>query len=455
MAAVCAVPAGVAGPSGRKANVAASNGLQAAALTDVGMRRSTNQDSHALLLADTPETFAQRGHFLMVADGMGAHAAGELASKLAADGVPHLYHKYREFSAPEALQRAIRETNTEINRRGTANADFHNMGTTSSVLVLLPQGALAAHVGDSRIYRLRGSTIHQLTFDHSLQWELQASGQLPAGTDIGAVVPKNVITRSLGPNANVQIDLEGPHPIVPGDVYMLCSDGLTGRVEDAEIGAILGCLPPQEAAQSLVDLANIRGGPDNVTVLVARVTGQELATGSSTAEPLRIGASHDKPAAHPVTWIVAAVGLLVAAVLAMIGQPIIALVAASLGAVAGVVGLVQRFGGLAGGTVLGQGRMLGRGPYTSVNCPPSHELAQKLAATLEELREAAREGNWQINWKPLDDSCRQALAADEAGNFPDAVRHYCRGISYMMGQLRSQNVRKGGHDDTSIHDFPR
>ncbi len=415
------------------------------------MRRATNQDSHALLLADSPADFAQRGHFLMVADGMGAHAAGELASKLAADGVPYLYLKYREFSAPEALQRAIRETNTEINRRGQASADFHNMGTTSSVLVLLPQGALAAHVGDSRIYRLRGNTISQLTFDHSLQWELQASGQLPQGTDIGAVVPKNVITRSLGPNASVQIDLEGPHPIAPGDVYLLCSDGLTGRVEDAEIGAILACLPAQEAAQSLVDLANLRGGPDNITVIVARVTGQEVVTGATQAQPLRIGAQ-DKPAAHPATWIVVAVSLLVAIVLAFlgIGNYIPAGAAAGIGVIAGIVGLVQRFGGL-GGTVLGQGRMLGRGPYTSVACPPSHELAQKLAATLDELREAAREGNWAIEWKPLDDSCRQAQAADQAGHYPDAVRHYCRAISFMMNQLRSQNVRKPDGGANSIH----
>ncbi|HZN34397.1 MAG TPA: protein phosphatase 2C domain-containing protein [Pirellulaceae bacterium] len=424
------------------------NGLQTAALTDVGMRRATNQDSHALLLAETPEMFATRGHLLMVADGMGAHAAGELASKLAADGVPHLYHKYREFSAPEALQRAIRETNTEINRRGTASADFHNMGTTSSVLVLLPQGALAAHVGDSRIYRLRGGTLSQLTFDHSLQWELQASGQLPAGTDIAAVVPKNVITRSLGPNINVQVDLEGPHPIAPGDIYMLCSDGLTGRVEDAEIGAILSCLPPQEAAQSLVDLANLRGGPDNVTVLVARIASKDLATGATHAEPLRIGASSERPAAHPATWIIGAVCLLIGIVLALTGRLIPAAVAVGIGAVAGLVGLVQRFG-VAGGTVLGNGHMLGRGPYTSVACPPSHELALKLAATLDELRSAAREGNWDINWKPLDDACRQAQSADQAGNFADAVRHYCRGISYMMKQLRLQNVR---HGDNSVHD---
>src|SRR5262245_44056302 len=103
------------------------------------MRRTTNQDSHAVLEADSATLLEGRGHLLMVADGMGAHAAGELASKLAVEGVPHLYRKYDELSPPEALLRAFRETNVEINRRGSANTDFHNMGTTCSVLVLLPQ----------------------------------------------------------------------------------------------------------------------------------------------------------------------------------------------------------------------------------------------------------------------------------------------------------------------------
>ena len=91
-------------------------------------------------------------------------------------------------------------------------------------------------------------------------------------------------------------------------------------------------------------------------------------------------------------------------------------------AIAGLFGLVQRFGGLPNGTEVGFGRMLGRGPYTSVACPPSHELAQKLASTLDELREAAREGNWSINWGPLDECCRKALAADEGGNYAEAIR---------------------------------
>lgn len=414
------------------------------------MRRTTNQDSLALVVADTPELFRERGHFLMVADGMGAHAAGELASKLAVEGVPHLYRKYRELSPPEAIQRALRETNSEINRRGTANADFHNMGTTTSVLVLLPQGALAAHIGDSRVYRFSGNTIYQLTFDHSLQWELQASGQLPAGTDVSNVVPKNVITRSLGPNATVQIDLEGPHPIQQGDVFLLCSDGLTGRVEDAELGAILASVPPTEAAQALIDLANLRGGPDNITVLIAKVVGPEAATGGQAAQPLRLGGSHGTKPVHPAVWIVSGVCLLAAIIIALLNQWIAAGIALAGAAVAGIVGLAQRYRGYAEGTELGGSRMLGRGPYTSTVCPPSHELAQKLADTLDELREAAREGEWTINWQPLNESCRAALAADQAGQFAEAIRHYCRGISFVMQELRAQPGKRAG-DSTFKH----
>jgi len=433
-------------PSRKAAEVGEAIGVSVAALTDVGMRRTTNQDAHALQLADAPGLLQERGHFLMVADGMGAHAAGELASKLAADGVSHLYQKYRDASPPEALLRAIRETNTEINRRGMANPDFHNMGTTSSVLLLLPQGALAAHVGDSRVYRLRGNTISQLTFDHSLQWELRASGQLPEGADISAVVPKNVITRSLGPNPNVEIDLEGPHPIALGDVYLLCSDGLTGRVEDEEIGAILTSLQPEEAAHALLDLANLRGGPDNITVLISRVTGQELIAGAAPLEPLRMGSAATMRGAHPAIWVVSGVCILAAGVVAALGQLVAAAVALGIGVLAGLIGLIWRSANLSR-SILGRNRMLGRGPYTNTICAPSHELAQKLAATLDELREAAHEGTWSINWQPLDDSCQQAQAADEAGNFVEAVRHYCRAISFVMSELRAQNAKRASDSD--------
>jgi PPM family protein phosphatase len=428
--------------------VTSSSGVQVAALSDVGMRRTTNQDSYALLLADSPSALQDRGHLFVVADGMGAHAAGELASKLAADGVPHLYHKYRELSPPEALRRAITETNTEINRRGMANPDFHNMGTTISVLVLLPQGALTAQVGDSRIYRLRDNNVSQLTFDHSLQWELRASGQLPENADISSIVPKNVITRSLGPNPVVQIDLEGPHAIVQGDVYLLCSDGLTGRVEDVELGAILASIEPAEAAQSLIDLANLRGGPDNTTVLVGKIVGSQFASSETTMRPLRIGgvASTTAPV-QTAFWIVAIVCLLAAVVLGITMEPPFRLIAAGIATafalLAGIAGLVLRFGGFGQGIAVGQKRMLGQGPYSSVDCTPSSELVQKLSETVEELRDAARDGAWTIDWGALDDCCQRASKASEGQQFTEATRHYCRGISLVMRQLRSQHVKKG------------
>jgi serine/threonine protein phosphatase PrpC len=405
------------------------------------MRRTTNQDSHALVVADTAELWQARGHFLMVADGMGAHAAGELASKIAADGIPHLYHKHRDLSPPEALEKAIRETNAEVHRRGMANPDFHNMGTTCSVLVLLPQGAVAAHIGDSRIYRLRGNQLHQLTFDHSLQWELRASGQLPPGSDIAASVPKNVITRSLGPNANVQIDLEGPWPIELGDVYLLCSDGLTGRVEDHELGPIMGALPPEEAARVLVDLANLRGGPDNCTILIAKVVKPEMTTAASQAAPITVGSAKNKKGVHPGVWIGAGVAALAAIFILMMNMPIPAAVVGVIALLTAGFGLVQHFG-VSGGVTLGGGRHLGKGPYTVTACSPGHEFISKLGEVIEELREAARDSHWNIDWRAFDEYCNRAQAADERKNYIDGVREFCRAISFMMKELRSQGTRK-------------
>ena len=210
------------------------------------MRRTNNQDSLAVVVTDDAATWASRGHLLMVADGMGAHAAGELASKLAADNIPHTYFKLRDLYPPAALRQAIRDANALIHAKGQSSIGFHGMGTTCSCLVLLPQGALVAHVGDSRVYRLRGHRLEQLTFDHSLVWEMAAAGQM-AEEDVPAYIPKNVITRSLGPHPTVNIDLEGPFDAAAGDVFLLCSDGLSGQITDEEIGALLHCLPPEEA----------------------------------------------------------------------------------------------------------------------------------------------------------------------------------------------------------------
>ena len=184
--------------------------LQYAEVSDVGMRRMSNQDAHTFVLASDMDGWRHHGHLFVVADGMGAHAAGELASEMAVSGIAHRYDKYQDLSPHKAPYKAIVETNAEIHGRGQANIDFHNMGTTTGALLLVPQGAIVAHVGDSRVYRLRGNTLEQLTFDHSLVWELRASGQVNEDSELARTVPKNIITRSLGPNAKRAPGLRGP-----------------------------------------------------------------------------------------------------------------------------------------------------------------------------------------------------------------------------------------------------
>jgi PPM family protein phosphatase len=240
------------------------------AATDTGMRRSNNQDSYSVVRAPNPEAWRQRGHVFLVADGMGAHAVGELASKMACDLIPHNYMKARVGTPAEAIVKTFRDVSSLIHSKATANREFQGMGTTSTALLLLPEGALIAHVGDSRAYRIRGRRIDQLSFDHSLVWELVRRNHLtPEQAKIS--VPKNVITRSLGPEAEIEVDIEGPMPVEVGDVYLICSDGLSGPVEDNELGAFAANFHPGDACRYLVNLANLRGGLDNITVVIVRI----------------------------------------------------------------------------------------------------------------------------------------------------------------------------------------
>jgi protein phosphatase len=403
------------------------------------MRRTNNQDSHTVVLADSVETFAQRGHFFIVADGMGGHAGGEIASKQAAESIPHLYHKYRDLAPPEALLKAIQEANSDVHKRGTANLDFRDMGTTATSFVLLPQGALAGHIGDSRLYRLRGDSLRQLTFDHSVDWELRAAGHIQEGSELAAMVPKNQITRSLGPNPTVQVDLEGPYPLEVGDTFLACSDGLVRKVEDDEIAAILAALPPNEAAQALIDLANLRGGPDNITIIIAKVVGPEMATPANSA-PLALQSGAKPKPVNPAFWLVPVVCFLAGIVLALSQQLIAGAVAAAGGLVG--LGIALSQGGVAAGRQLGAGQRLGRGPYTETKLSGKKEFLEKLFQTTEQLRTAATEGRWSINWAKFDQLRHAAEEAHKKGEWQPAVRDATRAISYLFNELRHQQEKK-------------
>jgi PPM family protein phosphatase len=433
-----------------------SESLEYVALTDVGMRRASNQDAHAEVLSADADAWRRRGHLFVVCDGMGAHAAGELASQMAAEGIPHTYLKLRDEPAADAVRKSIAEANNQINARGQANVDFQGMGTTASALVLLPQGALVAHVGDSRVYRLRGKRLDQLTFDHSLVWEMSAAGQVPKDT-IPSFVPKNIITRSLGPHPDVQIDLEGPFPLEVGDTFLLCSDGLTGQVSDEEIGAILQCLPPADSAQVLIDLANLRGGPDNITVIVVRVKSTAIAANNGAAtEPLALGAEPRAEKAPPPlasrALVVAGVLLLAAVGLAVVasidGFPATALYGASgLAALVALgLGLFVLLNRLSGRgpelRYLAPNSRLGRGPHVTTECVPDQELVGSLVSMVEQLRDAAMEEHWSVDWGKFDDLTGKGKQAVDGRDYPAAVKHYALALRFMMGELRNQRAAK-------------
>jgi protein phosphatase len=427
--------------------------LKHASVTDLGMRRMNNQDALAVMVTEDVATWATRGHLLMVADGMGAHAAGELASKIAVDNIPHTYFKRRDLYPPAALRQAIRDANTAIHAKGQSSIGFQGMGTTCSCLVLLPQGALVAHIGDSRVYRLRVQALEQLTFDHSLVWEMMAAGHM-AEEEVPAYIPKNVITRSLGPHPNVQVDLEGPYNVASGDVFLLCSDGLSGPITDEELGAILQCLPPEEAAETLVDLANIRGGPDNISVIIARVDGEvpaaaELTRGSDD------GLANGGRAWHAAPLWLATLACLATFLYFFSKQLWAGALVSGVGLIAALLAALRlrpRMPGAANLTAGSIGGPYGNGPYRKTDCPPNGRVVATLADIASSLRALPEKepGDWSVDWQPFDLQRAEAAAAAEAGDHATAIRQYCQAIREIMHQLREHRptIDKGADSAT-------
>jgi PPM family protein phosphatase len=418
--------------------------VKVVALTDIGMRRAINQDSMSTMVAESKATWERQGHFFAVADGMGAHAAGELASKLAVELIPHHYTKYRDLAPAEAMHRAITETNSEIFRKGQANIEFRSMGTTCSVLTLLPEGAVVAHVGDSRVYQLTGDQLFQLTFDHSLVWEMQASGKVTDETARSGVIPKNVITRSLGPNSTVQIDLEGPFPVRQGNRFLICSDGLSGQITDEEIAAILKLLSIEEAAQLFIDLSNLRGGPDNITAVVVEVVGNEITT--SKAGSVAVKRDGVRKPFSPALAIVSGVCFLVAVVLVLIGQNEVAIFAAVLAIIAVLAGLAQVFWSPPAET--NPSSRYGAGPHRQFKALATQAFFEHLASTMKPIREAAEERKWKIDWRELDTKFAKACELADSKNYAEAIRLQSQVIINLMSQIRKQ--REGNSADSAI-----
>ncbi len=240
--------------------------ITSAGRTDVGVIRSGNEDNY-LMVPD-------RGVFI-VADGMGGHAAGEVASEMA---VRIIARELGDISsrtdqeASERIRNSIIEANAAIFQRTLSEQDKRGMGTTATAMVVLGDNYLIGQVGDSRAYVLRKGDLLQLTKDHSYVQEQVDAGYL-SPEEARTHPYSNVITRCVGANVDVTPDVYSG-ALQTGDVYLLASDGITGMIEDEDLSEMMTKLTePQQLADALVDEANRRGGLDNVTVIVIRVDG--------------------------------------------------------------------------------------------------------------------------------------------------------------------------------------
>jgi protein phosphatase len=230
-------------------------------VSDVGRVRSRNED----FCGEFSNSSGYR--LLVVADGMGGHRAGATASHVAVDAIGEVFEAFD--GEPESmLARALETANQRVYQMATENEELRGMGTTAVALLFGPDGgSWVAHVGDSRAYRYRDARLEPLTRDHSVVAELERRGLITS--DEAAAHPRrNEILRCVGVHPEVEVEISEIELEV-GDRFLLCSDGLSGLVDDSEIASILDANPAPEAAQLLVDNANERGGHDNVTVQIA------------------------------------------------------------------------------------------------------------------------------------------------------------------------------------------
>lgn len=257
-------------------------------LSHPGCVRELNEDVVAYVLPTDAERAAGRGALALVADGMGGHAAGEVASRIAADTLLRLYYQLKG-SPPEVLMASFKAANRAIRQHSRANSACAGMGTTCTALALNCDSAYLAHIGDSRAYLLRDGHLKQISEDHSLVAQLVREGSLTE--DEAARSPeRNVILRALGtePSIKPSISREG-FPLRAGDRFILCSDGLSDLIDNQTIIETVARLVPFDACRALVDAALAAGGTDNVSVgvfVVGDAPGQPAAP--RTTRPIEL-----------------------------------------------------------------------------------------------------------------------------------------------------------------------
>jgi serine/threonine protein phosphatase PrpC len=278
--------------------------LTAVEQTDAGQLRPHNEDYLGSVVPQDPDQLEHKGALYLVADGMGGHQAGEVASQEAVEAVIEHYYEDPSRDIPGSLTRAFQAANQTIYEQASSNPATAGMGTTLVAAVVRGRKAYVANVGDSRAYSIGRKGIRQITDDHS--WvEEQVRAGLLSPERARRHPQRNLITRALGSRPTVDVDLFETR-IRKGDAILLCSDGLTNHVEDGEIEATLRSYPAEEAVEALVAMANERGGSDNISVVLL---GRPNRTGPSAGEET----GSDLPTLAIVVGVLAIISLVVLA----------------------------------------------------------------------------------------------------------------------------------------------
>ncbi|GHO49396.1 PP2C family protein-serine/threonine phosphatase [Ktedonospora formicarum] len=247
--------------------------LQTASLTDIGLKRAVNEDNMLSVLPDNPKLLERKGALFVVADGMGGHKFGDIASDIAVRGIREAYYKDPGEDIEASLRRSVQAADQEIYRRNQESGTREEgkwMATTCVVAVLKDERLYIANIGDSLAYVIRGNQILQLAENHSWVEE-----QVRLGTMTREVAQaqgkNNVITRCMGLNSEIEV-FTTSEPIQNSDILVLCTDGLHGKVGEDEIRDITQQFGPEESTKRLIARANEEGGPDNITAVVVRIS---------------------------------------------------------------------------------------------------------------------------------------------------------------------------------------
>jgi len=245
--------------------------ITAASKTDAGLVRERNEDAVLFYQPADLRAIEEKGVLAIVADGVGGNSAGEIASKLAVETVQEAYfHNADHKSVSDALEEAIKVANRRIINIAEKESAYKGMATTCTALVLRHRDLVIAHVGDTRAYRFRNGKLEQLTRDHTLVNELLEEG-LISETDAKNHPQGNVIVRALGSQRDIEVDVV--KLIAEADeCYLLCSDGLSNLVSEQEMAQILSSCTPEGSCGTMVDVARQRGGHDNITVQVIKLS---------------------------------------------------------------------------------------------------------------------------------------------------------------------------------------